>query len=272
VRFEYHPELPDGQRVLISLLGRKLAPAALTAPLAPGAALPPVAPAAPPAAQPAPSLVRPLVPDGKNAIVYPRAGKAGDVFLFTAAGFDGGEPVAVWANSPDGSVLGIDQQFEADSQGTIDSAGLFIRTAPGFPTGIWSIVGQGVKSGKTAVAYFLLVNSPLTNADVSHPQSVEPPPDVDARADPKTGVVGTTFFFEAHGFRAGEEVSVVVTAADGSTTNTVVGVKADASGSIGYAGLYYASAITSPVGVYSMVATGKDSGKRSIAYFVVYPV
>ncbi|HEU5090411.1 MAG TPA: hypothetical protein VFT99_23315, partial [Roseiflexaceae bacterium] len=129
VRFEYHPQLPDGQRVLISLLGRKLAPPALTRPLAPGAPIPPLGPT-PPAATP-PSLVRPLVPEGKNALVYPRAGKAGDIFLFTAEGFNPGENVAVWANAPDGSVLGDDGQFTADAQGTLNEAGLFISTAPG---------------------------------------------------------------------------------------------------------------------------------------------
>jgi hypothetical protein len=271
VRFEYHPELPDGQRVLISLLGRALAPAALTAPLAPGAPIPPLVPAGTPPAATPPTLVRPLVPDSKNAVVYPHAGKAGDMFLFTANGFNAGERVAVWANAPDGSVLGIDEQFTADAQGTIDDSRLFLRTNASFPTGTWSMVAQGVKSGKTAVAYFLLVSSPLANADVSRRVVVEPPPDVDARADPKTGPVGTVYFFDARGFRTGEEVTVVVTAADGSTTNSVVGVKADSNGAIGYAGLYYASAITSPIGVYSMTATGKDSGKRSIAYFVVYP-
>lgn len=271
VRFEYHPELPDGQRVLISLLGRKLAPSSRTAPLAPGSPMPPLTETAKPAPT-TPSLVRPLVPVGKNALVYPLAGKPGDVFFFTAEGFEAGENVGVWANAPDGSVIGVDEQFVADANGTLDEAGLFLRTYAGYPTGVWSVVARGTKSEKEAVAYFLLVSSPLSNVDAGHPEQYKLPNDIDARAEPKAGPIGTVFFFDAYGFRAGEEVSVVVTAADGSTTNTITGVMADGNGSIRYAGLYYASAITSPTGVYSMVATGRSSGKRSVAYFMVYPL
>ena len=273
VRFEYHPELPDGQRVLISLLGRKLAPANLTAPLPPGSPIPPLHEAGGSAPAPTtPSLMRPLVPAAKSAFVYPLAGKPGDIFLFTAEGFDPGENVAIWANAPDGSVIGIDEQFPADSQGTLDDTGLFIRTNPGYPVGVWSIVAKGIDSDHEAVAYFLLVSSPLSNVDALHPEQYKLPNDIDARAEPRVGPIGTAFFFDAYGFRAGEEVSVVITAADGATTNTVNGIIADANGSIRYAGLYYASALTSPTGVYSMVATGRTSGKRSVAYFMVLPI
>lgn len=273
VRFEYHPELPDGQRVLISLLGRKLAPANRTVPLAPGSPIPPLTEANSPAPVPAtPSLVRPLVPAAKSAFVYPLAGKPGDIFVFTAEGFKAGERVAVWANAPDGSVIGIDEQFPADSNGTLDQTGLFIRTFPGYPTGLWSMVAKGLDSEHESVAYFLLVSSPLSNADALHPEQYKLPNDIDARAEPRVGPIGTVFFFDAYGFRAGEEVSIVVTAADGSTTNTITGVMADGNGSIRYAGLYYASALTSPTGVYSMVATGRQSGKRSVAYFMVFPI
>jgi hypothetical protein len=143
---------------------------------------------------------------------------------------------------------------------------------PGFPPGLWGIVAQGVESEHTAVAYFLLVSSPLNNADSTSKPSFELPDDIDARAEPRIGPVGSVYFFDARGFRPGEEVSVTITAADGSITNTVTGVKADGNGAIGYAGLYYASALTSPTGVYSMSAVGRDSGKRSIAYFAVLPI
>jgi hypothetical protein len=271
-RFEYHPSQPAGQRVLISLLGRKLAPAALTAPLPPTATPPALTEVEPTSPTEAPSLVRPLVPAAKNAIVYPMAGKPGDVFIFTAGGFEPNEQVAVWVNVPDGQVIGDEAQFQADSRGTITDAGLFFRTFPGYPPGLWSIVAQGVTSERTATAFFLLVSSPISNADSTTDQlSVDIPDDIDAQAEPRSGSIGEVFFFEAHGFQPGEEVQVTITAADGTTTNTVTGIKADSGGGIGYLGLYYASSLTSPPGLYNMTATGRASGKRSIAYFVVLP-
>ena len=47
--------------------------------------------------------------------------------------------------------------------------------------------------------------------------------------------------------------------------------EADEKGGIGYAGLYFVSEPYYPLGLWRFVATGKDSGKVSTAYFVLTP-
>src|SRR5262245_39378604 len=83
VRFEFWPNLPAGQRVLLSALGRQLAPRELTPPLAPDAP-PPTPQPAPPASPAPPALQRPLVPQSKDSIVVPQAGLPGQSFVFAA--------------------------------------------------------------------------------------------------------------------------------------------------------------------------------------------
>jgi hypothetical protein len=268
-RFEYWPDQASGQRVLLSLLGRQFAPPALTPPLAPGAPPPgpiTITPPAPPAGQP--SLVRPVLPDNKNASVVPRAGQPGDIFFFDAKGFTPGENVAVWVNAPDGSVLGADFQVTANKQGTISDADLVFQTGESYPLGTWSLVAQGVDSGKTAVGYFLLIKGAL---GVTAPTGPGVPTNVDARADPNAGPAGTIFFFDAWGFNPGEEVSMMIVASDGTKIDAGFTVKADEKGAIGYAGLYFVTETFYPLGLWSFVAKGKDSGKTSTAYFVLTP-
>jgi hypothetical protein len=48
-------------------------------------------------------------------------------------------------------------------------------------------------------------------------------------------------------------------------------VKADAAGSIRYAGIYYVTALDFPLGLYVFTARGATSGKVSTAYFVLKP-
>ncbi|NJP06618.1 MAG: hypothetical protein HC837_13795, partial [Chloroflexaceae bacterium] len=67
VRFEYWPEFPPGKRVLISSLGRELAPATLTAPLPPGAA--PGAPVTQPAPAPTPVSAGAPIPTATPVLV-----------------------------------------------------------------------------------------------------------------------------------------------------------------------------------------------------------
>jgi hypothetical protein len=271
-RFEYWPDLPAGQRVMLSLLGRQFAPRELTAPLAPNA--PPSAPSTPaPPSSPAaaPSLVRPVLPNSKNAQVLPKAGQPGQVFFFNAVGFNPREQVGIWLNSPDGAIFGAPFQAKADARGTITDAQINFQTDESSPLGIWSFVAQGVDSGKQAVGYFLLIGGALGRLPA--PPAAQPgvPPNVDARADPKAGKAGTIFFFDAFGFKPGEEVSMMIVASDGTQIDAGFSVKADEKGSIGYAGLYYVTEPYFPLGLWSFVAKGKDSGKTSTAYFVLTP-
>jgi len=266
-RFEYWSDLPSGQRVLLSLLGRQLAPKDLTAPLAPNA--PPPGPIAPkPSA--GPSLVRPVLPPSKNAQVVPQAGQPGDIFVFNGVGFKPGEKVGVWANSPDGAIYGAPFQATADARGTLANAQLNFRTDESTPLGVWSFVAQGISSGNQAVGYFLLIGGALGRLPAAAPQPGVPA-NVDARVEPNAGRAGTIFFFDAFGFRAGEEVTLTVVASDGTKIDAGFTVTADAQGSIGYAGLYYVTEVYFPLGLWSFVAQGKDSHKVSTGYFVLTP-
>ena len=266
-RFEYWQNLPAGQRVLLSLLGRQLAPKELTAPLGPNA--PPPAPITPKPPAP-PSLVRPVLPPSKNAQVIPQAGQPGDTFFFNAVGFKPGEKVGIWANSPNGAIYGAPFQATADARGTLASARLNFRTDASTPLGVWSFVAQGISSGNQAVGYFLLIGGALGRLPAAGPQQGVPP-NVDARVDPNAGPAGTIFFFDAYGFKAGEEVTLTVVASDGTKIDAGFTVNADAQGSIGYAGLYYVTEVNFPLGLWSFVAQGKTSGKVSTGYFVLTP-
>jgi hypothetical protein len=267
-RFEYWPDRPSGQRVLLSLLGRQFAPKELTAPLPPGA--PPAGPIvvkpAPPAAQP--SLVRPLLPPSKNAQVVPQAGLPGSQFFFAAYGFTPGEKVGVWVNSPDGAIYGARFQATADANGSIANEQISFQTDADTPLGVWSFVGQGVESKRVGVGYFLLIGDAIGRLPPPQPGV---PPNVDARAEPGAGKAGTIFFFDAWGFKPGEEVTPSVVASDGTRINVNYTVKADDKGSIGYAGLYYVTEPYYPLGLWRFEARGKDSGKLSTAYFVLTP-
>jgi len=284
-RFEYWADQPAGQRVLLSLLGRRFAPPELTAPLGPNAPPPPLgAPAATPVATPpptatrpptspitGPSLVRPVLPPSKNARVLPQAGQPGETFFFGAIGFKAGESVGIWLNSPDGAIIGAQFQAQADSRGTINDAGISFSTSEDSPLGVWSFVAQGVDSGKQAVGYFLLIGGALGRAPVPPAAGPGVPLNVDARSDPKAGKAGTIFFFDAFGFKAGEEVSMKIFASDGTQIDAGFTVKADDKGGIGYAGLYYVTEPYYPLGLWRFVATGKESGKVSTTYFVLTP-
>jgi hypothetical protein len=268
-RFEFWPNLPAGRRVLLSLLGRELAPKDLLAPLAPNS--PPAAPSTPrpPTSATTPSLVRPVLPESKSGAVSPRAGQQGQTFVFGGFGFTPGERVGIWLNSPDGSVSGANFQATADSRGIID--GIRLTSDKTMPLGVWSFVGQGVDSGKVAIGYFLLLAGPIGRLPSPAPAGPGVPANVDARADPGGGPAGTIFFFDAFGFKAGEEITPTVVASNGTRIDAGYTVKADDKGSIGYAGLYYVTERGFPLGLWRFEAKGKDSGKVSTAYFVLTP-
>ncbi|MDZ4718626.1 MAG: hypothetical protein SH847_09240 [Roseiflexaceae bacterium] len=267
-RFEYHPEFPDGQRVLISLLGRKLAPAALTTPLAPGSTPPPLTPLT---TTPV-TLKRPLIPASNNATVSPAAALAGQTFTFTASGFNSGEDVALWSAAPDGTVTPFESRVKADTKGTLDTAAITFSTKADAASGIWSIVAQGVTSNKTATGYLLIVSTPISRLPepTPTPAPAKPiPTNVNARSEPSAGSAGTIFFFDARGFTASEDVQVVITVSNGSVVKSSFALKADQLGSIGYAGIYYVTVPGAPLGLYTMTATGQESKKIATAYFVL---
>ncbi len=165
-RFEYHPDRPDGERVLISTLGRLLAPAELTAPLPPEAVpgAPPETPTTPEPSEPAepappaePSL--PPIPASINASVTPDSGPPGTTFLFDATGFEPGEQVGIWITAPDGSTFDAGLQGRANDAGSIIDDNIALETDDSFPDGIWSFNAEGVNSGNAAIGYFRIART-----------------------------------------------------------------------------------------------------------------
>jgi hypothetical protein len=155
-RFEYWPDRPAGQRVLISHLGRKLAPADRLAPVpAPGQ------PARPPAPSPTPAPGA-AVPPARNATVTPQSGPPGTTFAFDARGFEPGERVGIWITAPDQSTYGADFQASADASGAITGARVGLATDASFPEGLWSFNAQGVRSKREAVGYFRITRAATT--------------------------------------------------------------------------------------------------------------
>lgn len=303
-RFEFHPEQPDGQRVILTLIGRKLAPPERVTPLPPGSSPPPLAPPTttptptpvrgtptatprptqvppptvtplPPTATPTPAPIVPNLPPAVNAQVQPLTGLPGQTFTFTPFGFTSREVVAVWANAPDGRVIELGRR-QADRQGRMEP--LSFTTDARTLIGNWSLVAQGVDSNRTTVAYFLLLDNtvgrlptPTSAVPLPTPTSITIPPDRNARVTPPAGPIGTLFFLDAFGFVPGEEVAVEVIRSDGTRIPARFTVTADARGAIGYARIYHATLSGAPLGLYAFEARGQTSGRSSVAYFVVTP-
>jgi hypothetical protein len=186
--------------------------------------------------------------------------------VFLAGGFEPGEKVSVWVNLPDNAVVGANFQLDADEDGSIQP--IQFGTGPDTPLGVWSFVAHGNSSNNEAVGYFLLIGAPIGRLPAPGPGV---PANVDARVEPRAGPAGTIFFFDAFGFRVGEDVQIVITRSDGQRTPADFTVKADNSGSIRYAGIYYATGLDYPLGLYTFTARGATSGKVSTAYFVLTP-
>ncbi len=265
VRFEYWPTLPPGKRVLISHLGRWLAPPELTPPQPPDR--PPGTPSQP---NPAPTSPEPAVPTSVNARVTPESGPPGTRFVFDAYGFEPGENVGVWLTAPDQSTYGADFQATADGQGSIAYEQIGVTTSSDFTPGIWSLNAQGVNSKRQAVGYFRIdqartpgVGDPNKLGQLIHDQL---PVRGDAFILPLAAPAGTFFTFLASGYQSGETVSSWITAASGSSTAIdPANVFLDNGGTVqvdfGSVGL--------ADGVYTVVAQGLSSGVISTAAFKI---
>lgn len=252
-RFEYWPDFKPGERVLISDLGRRLAPLELTAPLPPEGAPRSAPPITPPAPNPG------SVPPSVNATVTPPSGPIGTVFGFNAFGFIPAETIALWITAPDQSVVPVSFAPTAEPDGSIASAGITFTAVEGLPTGIWAITAQGKTSGKAGIGFFM-----ITGAATSPPVT-SLPADQNARIEPREGSPGTVFQFFAGGFVAGENVTSVVYNSDGQAITNVLVTPADASGSIDYAQLRFASSVQTAPGIYQIHAIG-DSKREAFGH------
>ena len=248
-RFEYWPEFAPGERVLISDLGRRLAPRELMDPLPPGTPPGTIPNPAPPGA--------PGLPPNIHATVDPQSGPIGTVFHFNAFGFIPGETISLWATAPDQSVVPAEFQITADSDGTIASSEVRFNAVEGIPAGIWAITFQGVSSGHAAVAFFEVIGAAPVPPPPPPPAD-QLPPDKNASVQPREGPPGTTFYFYAHGFAPYEEVAIGLFDSSDNLVSNVVGVYADENGSIDYAQIYYASSPDTPPGIYELYALSES--------------
>jgi hypothetical protein len=254
VRFEYWPEFPPGERVLISLLGRKLVPPDRTAP---------PAPQPPPASTAAPA---PALPPSVNARVSPESGPPGTTFRFDAFGFAAGENVGIWLTAPDQSVFGADFQATADGNGSIAGANIGITTDSSFPEGIWSFNAQGVGSGRQAIGYFRITSvaapgDPSRLGLLIHDQL---PRQGGAFIAPLAAPSGSAFLLFGGGYAPNEGVSAWVTRPDGSST--AIDSSLIAIDDTGFVQVQVNSSGL-PDGTYTAVAQGQQSGKIGAAAF-----
>ncbi|WP_054533132.1 hypothetical protein [Herpetosiphon geysericola] len=240
-RFEFWPEYPAGQRVVVSDLGRRLAPRELTAPLPPGS----------PPGSPPPS--NPGTPGNKDATVNPNSGPEGTNFAYNGFGFVAGEEVAYWATSPSGQVVPAPNNIYADADGSLTSAGVTFYSSIGMELGKWAITAQGKSSGHAAIGYFEVTQGQL-------------PDDVNARVDPREGGPGTKYRFYAGGFVPGEIVAAAIFTLDFEQISDAVGVYADGNGSIDYANINFTASDNPTPGVY-MVYSESESGRIAYAFF-----
>ncbi|MGB9634654.1 MAG: LGFP repeat-containing protein [Chloroflexaceae bacterium] len=135
-----------GNRVRLGLLGSALVPCQLR----PG--FPPNAP--PPGPVPEGSSEACFVIPGFAARVFPEASAPGTTLGFEARGYAGGEEVAMWINLAPGGVRAVPYRAIADADGVVLVG---FRTLATDPPGNYSIVGQGLRSGRVTVAAFRLV-------------------------------------------------------------------------------------------------------------------
>ena len=266
-RFEFWPNYAPGKRVLISALGRKLAPPQLLPPLPPNAPPPGPLPEgnAPPAAPPPPSPAQ--VPASVNATVSPTSGPPGTTFAFAAYGFDPGESVGIWLTAPNQATFGADFQADADASGSIANANIGITTDRSFDEGVWSFNAQGVRSKRQAVGYFLISSAtraaPGNPANLGTPIHDQLPTQGSALIVPVAGPGGTTFTFQGGGFRSGESVSVWLTDAAKKSTP----LPADQVRQQGGVVLAQFSSAGLADGVYTIVAQGDESDVVAAANF-----
>ncbi len=256
-RFEYWPTFAPGRRVLISHLGRRLAPSDRMAPVSP--------PGSGEAPAPAPAPPAPAVPPGVNGRAVPESGPPGTTFVFEAEGFEPGERVGVWITAPDQSTFGASFQAVADAQGSITWERIGITTDYSFEEGIYSFNAQGVRSRREARAFFLVTaatapGDPGRLGQIVHDQL---PRQGESFIVPVAAPPGYTFFLIGSGFQADEPVSAWVTAPNGESMaidpELVFQDGGTAQALVDTTGL--------PEGVYTAVMQGQRSGTTVVAGF-----
>jgi hypothetical protein len=203
------------------------------------------------------------VPASVSASATPKGGPVGTTFTISVWGFQPNEQVGFWINAPDGSIVGTRETAQISPSGRVD--GLTFPTDSSYPTGIWSVVFQGVSSGHQSVAYFKITGAgtpaPVDNsfADVPDARS--------ASIAPKGGPAGTVFDISIWGFTPNEQVGYWINTPDGAIYGTVETASIGPGGRIDHMGFETTRSI--PPGIYSMVFHGVTSGHESVVFFKI---
>ncbi len=188
--------------------------------------------------------------------VQPKTGSVGTRFFFFARGFTPAEQLAIWLNAPDGRVLTtrVDGLNGADRTGRAD----WSWDAPsGIRAGDWQMVVRGVESGVERVITF----------SITYPSSVDAE---GYNVQPKSGTVGTPFFFYATGFTPGERVVVWLNTPSGQAIDAKVNGlnNANRDGRVDWS---WRSPLAAATGRWQMVARGVSSGVERVLSFEIIP-
>ncbi len=184
--------------------------------------------------------------------VEPSAGSAGTTFTFHIGGFDHGERVAYWLNTPNSTILAI------GDRGTNASGGKILvswESRTGIPLGFWQFVARGVDSGVQKVITFEVTGG--GNAPAPGGTNVVP----------RMGSVGTNFTFYASGFTADERVGYWLNAPAGAVV-AIDDQQHYANSDGQFSTTWMTPAAVTP-GTWQLVAQGTESGVLQVISFQI---
>lgn len=266
--FEFHPENQPPYDVLLSQLGTFRYRQKYTAPKA----TPTVAPTQPPA-PPQPTAVPDCsqgVPDPRDATITPKCGPIGTIFQIHATGFTPNERISFWLTLPNGDVAGTPRPLDIGNHpGQFDDRfdSSILSGLGSQVEGIWAITYQGEQSNHQSIVWFKI--TPQGGGGQPPPPSGNcsgVPPSTNVNIAPSNcAPAGTTFAFNASGFRPGENVGVYVTRPDQSVNGAPFQVQANGAGATETVSLTTSSG--SQQGVWAITFEGVSSRTRAIGYF-----
>jgi len=144
------------------------------------------------------------------ALVYPSSGQAGTRFDFLADGFQSGERIDIWINTPDGRAVAAHPDSELQRRVARDGRAAWSWTAPrDAQSGNWSLVARGQHSGVVRVGVFTILPPPAPAAQ-------------DAGVHPSVGRPGARFVFFATGFAPDDPIAFYLIDPDGTETTVAV--------------------------------------------------
>jgi hypothetical protein len=181
----------------------------------------------------------PPPPTGPTINAIPTAGIPGETLTFIASGFQAEEEVSYWVTAPSQNtpIYSSTREITADGNGWVRWEWTIPATAQ---QGRWRMVVFGEESELQQHIDF----------DVLAPGTNEP---ATAHVEPLSGPAGTTFFFWASGFKAGELLEHWLTDPEGQTMSDEQPLYADEGGSVT---LQWTSPPEALAGTWMMVIQG----------------